>query len=52
MAASLNIVLPSGGPVAMLWGLIVSAIGALCLSASLAEICMLFFLPTFVNLWC
>ncbi|ELU42234.1 choline transporter [Rhizoctonia solani AG-1 IA] len=33
MAASLNIVLPSGGPVAMLWGLVVSAIGALCLSA-------------------
>jgi hypothetical protein len=25
----------------MLWGLVVSAIGALCLSASLAEICTL-----------
>jgi len=42
MAASLNIVLPSGGPVAMLWGLLVSAIGALCLSASLAEICHIY----------
>ncbi|KAB5590561.1 Choline transporter [Ceratobasidium theobromae] len=42
MAASLNIVLPSGGPVAMLWGLVVSAIGALCLSASLAEICHIY----------
>ncbi|QRW06365.1 amino acid permease [Ceratobasidium sp. AG-Ba] len=42
MAASLNIVLPSGGPVAMLWGLVVSAVGALCLSASLAEICHIY----------
>ncbi|KAG8735797.1 hypothetical protein FRC10_010149 [Ceratobasidium sp. 414] len=42
MAASLNIVLPSGGPVAMLWGLAVSTVGALCLSASLAEICHIY----------
>jgi len=39
MSASLSLVLPSGGPVAMLYGLIVSATGTLCMAASLAEIC-------------
>ncbi|GAA6061136.1 hypothetical protein JCM10212_001736 [Sporobolomyces blumeae] len=39
MAASLSLSLPSGGPVATLWGLIVSFIGNLCMAASLAEIC-------------
>ncbi|CAO1622827.1 unnamed protein product [Sympodiomycopsis kandeliae] len=39
MSASLSVVLPSGGPVAMLWGLIISAVGVICIAASLAEIC-------------
>ncbi|GAA5848890.1 hypothetical protein JCM8547_006381 [Rhodosporidiobolus lusitaniae] len=39
MAASMSVVLPSGGPVAVLWGLCVSFIGVLSLAASLAEIC-------------
>lgn len=39
MSASLSVVLPSGGPVAMLWGLVISAVGVLCIAASLAEIC-------------
>lgn len=39
MSASLSVVLSSGGPVAMLWGLVISAIGVMCIAASLAEIC-------------
>ncbi|GAA6022716.1 hypothetical protein JCM10207_008076 [Rhodosporidiobolus poonsookiae] len=39
MAGSLSIVLPSGGSVAVLWGLCISAIGVLSLACSLAEIC-------------
>ncbi|GAA5832508.1 hypothetical protein JCM11251_001352 [Rhodosporidiobolus azoricus] len=42
MAASLSVVLPSGGPVAVLWGLCTSFIGILALAASLAEICHVF----------
>ncbi|BGP41196.1 hypothetical protein JCM10450v2_005235 [Rhodotorula kratochvilovae] len=42
MAASLSVVLPSGGPVAMLWGLIISAIGNLAMAASLSEIVHVF----------
>ncbi|GAA6040306.1 hypothetical protein JCM8097_009411 [Rhodosporidiobolus ruineniae] len=42
MAASLSVVLPSGGPVAVLWGLVTSTIGVLSLAASLAEICHVF----------
>ncbi|GAA5938478.1 hypothetical protein JCM10213_003305 [Rhodosporidiobolus nylandii] len=38
MAASLSVVLPSGGPVAVLWGLCVSFVGVFSLAASLAEI--------------
>ena len=37
MATSLSIALPSGGPTAILWGLIVSFLGNLAMSASLAE---------------
>lgn len=37
-------VLPSGGPVAMIWGLVISFVGVLCIAASLAEICAV--LPT------
>lgn len=40
MAASLSLALPSGGPTAVIWGVIVSGIGNLCIAASLAEICM------------
>ncbi|PWN27925.1 amino acid transporter [Jaminaea rosea] len=39
MSASLNLALPSGGPVAVLWGLIISALGVMAIAASLAEIC-------------
>ncbi|WWD19402.1 hypothetical protein CI109_103862 [Kwoniella shandongensis] len=39
MAASLSLILPSGGPVAMTWGLCVSALGSLAMCATLAEIC-------------
>ncbi|GAA5917371.1 hypothetical protein JCM6882_006341 [Rhodosporidiobolus microsporus] len=42
MAASLSVVLPSGGPVAVLWGLCTSFIGIFALAASLAEICHVF----------
>ncbi|GAA5995675.1 hypothetical protein JCM5350_007799 [Sporobolomyces pararoseus] len=38
MAASLSLSLPSGGPVATLWGLIVSFLGNLAMAASMAEI--------------
>lgn len=39
MSASLSVVLTSGGPVAVCWGLVISAIGVLCVALSLAEIC-------------
>ncbi|GJN89992.1 hypothetical protein Rhopal_002981-T1 [Rhodotorula paludigena] len=42
MAASLSVVLPSGGPVAMLWGLVIAAIGNLAMAASLSEIVHVF----------
>ncbi|GAA5952667.1 hypothetical protein JCM3765_002240 [Sporobolomyces pararoseus] len=38
MAASLSLSLPSGGPVATLWGLVVSFLGNLAMAASMAEI--------------
>lgn len=44
MSASLSVVLPSGGPVAMLWGLVISAVSIMVLAACLAEICAV--LPT------
>lgn len=37
LAASLSLALPSGGPSAILWGLIVAGLCNLCLAASLAE---------------
>ena len=37
LAASLSLALPSGGPSAIIWGLIVAGICNLCLAASLAE---------------
>ncbi|KAI1490938.1 amino acid/polyamine transporter I [Biscogniauxia mediterranea] len=37
LAASISIALPSGGPSAVVWGLIVAGICNLCLAASLAE---------------
>lgn len=37
LAASLSLALPSGGPSAILWGLITAGICNLCLAASLAE---------------
>lgn len=36
-AASLNLALPSGGPIAVVWGLVVAGVFNLCLAASLAE---------------
>lgn len=39
MSASLSLALPSGGPTAVIWGVLVSGIGDLCIAASLAEIC-------------
>ncbi|KAL1409283.1 hypothetical protein Q8F55_006116 [Vanrija albida] len=39
MSASAQIVLPSGGSVAMLWGLVVSAIATLTMATSFAEVC-------------
>lgn len=44
MAASLPLVLPSGGSVSMVWGLVVSTIGTLAMTLSLADICHV--LPT------
>lgn len=38
-AASLSVVLVSGGPVAMLWGFLISFVGVMCIAASMAEIC-------------
>jgi hypothetical protein len=43
MAASLSLALPSGGPTAVIWGVIVSGIGNICIAASLAEICAFHF---------
>ncbi|KAJ9134271.1 Choline transport protein [Pleurostoma richardsiae] len=37
LAASISLALPSGGPSAIIWGLIVAGICNLCLAASLAE---------------
>ncbi|KAH7021467.1 gaba permease [Microdochium trichocladiopsis] len=37
LSASLSLALPSGGPSAVLWGLIVAGVCNLCLAASLAE---------------
>ena len=37
LSASLSLALPSGGPVAVIWGLITAGICNLCLAASLAE---------------
>ena len=42
MATSLSIALPSGGPTAVIWGIIVAGIGSLALAASLAEICAVY----------
>ena len=37
LSASLNVALPSGGPSAVIWGLLVAGLCNLCLAASLAE---------------
>lgn len=37
LAASLNLALPSGGPVAVVWGLVAAGVFNLALAASLAE---------------
>ncbi|OJJ42257.1 hypothetical protein ASPZODRAFT_105533 [Penicilliopsis zonata CBS 506.65] len=42
MAASMNIALPSGGPVAILYGLIVSGVLTMAVALSLAEICSVY----------
>ncbi|ORY34978.1 amino acid permease-domain-containing protein [Naematelia encephala] len=39
MAASLSLALPSGGPTAVIWGIVPSFIGNLAMAASMAEIC-------------
>lgn len=39
MSASLSVVLTSGGPVSVCWGLVISAISVFCVALSLAEIC-------------
>lgn len=38
----MNIALPSGGPVAILYGLIAAGLGSLAVSASLAELCSIY----------
>ncbi len=38
MASSLSVVLPSGGPISTLYGLMVSFVGVLATAASLAEV--------------
>ncbi|KAN0060549.1 hypothetical protein ACQY0O_007004 [Thecaphora frezii] len=43
-SASLSVALPSGGPVAILWGLVVATVGTLAIALSMAEICS--FYPT------
>ena len=35
----MSVALPSGGPTAVIWGVVVSGIGSLAMAASLAEIC-------------
>lgn len=42
VAASLPLVLPSGGSVSMVWGLVVSTVGTMAMALSLAEICHAF----------
>ncbi|TXT07728.1 uncharacterized protein COLE_04652 [Cutaneotrichosporon oleaginosum] len=42
VAASLPLVLPSGGSVSMVWGLVVSTFGTMAMALSLAEICHVF----------
>ncbi|EXJ86912.1 hypothetical protein A1O3_03866 [Capronia epimyces CBS 606.96] len=42
MAASMNIALPSGGPVAVTWGLLVSGLLTMTVAISLAEICSVY----------
>ena len=39
MATSLSVALPSGGPTAVIWGIVPSFIGNLSMAASMAEIC-------------
>ncbi|KAK4684212.1 choline transport protein, partial [Tremellales sp. Uapishka_1] len=39
MAASLSIALPSGGPTAVIWGIVPSFIGTMAIALSLSEIC-------------
>ncbi|EPQ30303.1 uncharacterized protein PFL1_02419 [Pseudozyma flocculosa PF-1] len=38
-SASLSVALPSGGPVAILWGLVVATCGTMAIALSMAEIC-------------
>ncbi|KAE8209862.1 hypothetical protein CF327_g6200 [Tilletia walkeri] len=45
MAGSLSVVLPSGGPSAMLWGLIASTIGTFCITATMAEVAAVYVTP-------
>ncbi|CAD6886653.1 unnamed protein product [Tilletia caries] len=40
-----NVVLPSGGPSAMLWALIVSTIGTFCITATMAEVAAVWVSP-------
>ncbi|KLT39143.1 gaba permease [Cutaneotrichosporon oleaginosum] len=42
MSGSLGLVLPSGGSISMIWGLLTSAVGTLLMVLSLAEICHAF----------
>lgn len=39
LSASLSLALPSGGPSAVIWGLLTAGIFNLCLAASMAEVC-------------
>ncbi|PWN44142.1 hypothetical protein IE81DRAFT_321539 [Ceraceosorus guamensis] len=39
MSASLSVVLPSGGPVSVIWGLFLSFLGVFSVALSLAELC-------------
>ncbi|KAL9940524.1 hypothetical protein V8E36_000012 [Tilletia maclaganii] len=42
MAGSLSVVLPSGGPSAMIWGLVVSTVGTFAITATMAEVSAVF----------
>lgn len=42
MSTSLSLALPSGGPVAVVWGILPSFVGNLCMAASMAEICAVY----------